>query len=353
MDRPRRSEYTPTDLLSFRESGALEITPKFQRRGVWRLPQRSYFIDSLLRGMPVPPLYLRETQSEDFSRQVRQVIDGQQRIRAVLDYIDGGYSLRRSMDGPWAGKPFAHLDQEHRDVLLNYHFAAEVFIGISDAEVLDIFSRMNTYSVQLNKQELRNGKYFGRFKQVCYSLAYDHLEFWRTARIFTENAIARMLEVELTSELVILILDGPQDKKAAIDRFYADFDDDFPDAERAASRFRSTVDLVNEIIEPKALADTSFRSVPMFYSLFGAVYHARYGSTLDAPSFGRALREREREALRSSILKLSAVLEEARDDDAEIPSRYQRFVTASLRQTDNIAPRRTRMLTILSEAFLV
>lgn len=349
MERPRRAEYTPNDLLTFRESGALDITPKFQRRGVWRLPQRSYFLDSLLRQMPVPPIYLRETQADDYSKTVRQVIDGQQRIRAVLEYIEGDYSISRGVPGDWAGKPFEKLSSEEQNRVRNYHFTAEVFIGISDAEVLDVFARMNTYSVQLNKQELRNGKYFGWFKQCCYELAHEHLEFWRDGKIFTEQAIARMSEVELTSECVIFILDGPQDKKTSIDHFYAEHDEEFPQASDVQKKFRGTIDLISDLVPSDILRDSAFRRVPLFYSLFGAVHHARYGTSMKLPSYGRSLKKEERESMRAAILRLSAVVEAARAGE-EVPSKYQRFVTACLRQTDNIQPRRIRIVTLLAEA---
>jgi hypothetical protein len=92
-----RSSYTALDFNAFRESKSLVIAPKFQRRPIWHRPARAFFIDTLIRGLPVPPIYLRISQSEDRSRTIREVIDGQQRIRALLDFIDGNYALIR----PW------------------------------------------------------------------------------------------------------------------------------------------------------------------------------------------------------------------------------------------------------------
>src|SRR5437764_10209312 len=97
------------------------------------------------------------------------------------------------------------------------HFICEVFQGISDAEILEIFARLNQYSVPLNTQELRNGKYFGFFKQSAYRLAHTYVDFWRKHKLFSERAMARMTEVEFTSELMIAALDGLQDKKKSID----------------------------------------------------------------------------------------------------------------------------------------
>ena len=65
-------------------------------------------------------------------------------------------------------------------------------------EVLEVFARLNTYSVALNKQELRNGRFFGLFKQSMYQLAYEHLEFWRRQRIRTNPRPALTPIIELS-----------------------------------------------------------------------------------------------------------------------------------------------------------
>src|ERR1035438_5441654 len=101
------ARYTSEDLILWQTNGILEITPKFQRRPVWRTPARSYFIDTMLRGMTVPPLYLRMTQNKTKTKSIREIVDGQQRIRSVLDFIAGGYRLAKNLKAPWAGFRFA------------------------------------------------------------------------------------------------------------------------------------------------------------------------------------------------------------------------------------------------------
>jgi len=348
--KPDRTTYTALDFLQFRESGSLELAPDFQRRSVWGTPARSFFIDSLIRGFPVPPIYLRVRQNEDGTRTIRQVIDGQQRLRSVLLFIDGDFALSKTLPAPWAGYDFQELAPPHKDAVRNFGFICEVLHGVSDREVLEIFARLNTYSVQLNAQELRNGTYFGLFKQTAYQLAHDHIEFWRQNRIVTENGIARMSEVELTSELMIVLMDGLQDKKTGINQFYADFDETFPGRDRIASRFRSVIDDITESLGDE-LRTTEFRRNPLFYSLFAAVAHHRFGisgTKLATPKSRLAAKERRR--LRDTANNLSDVLALARSED-RFPSKYQAFVTASLRQTDNIQPRRTRLEEIFRSAF--
>lgn len=350
MKKPRRPEYTPLDFAQWKAANSLSLSPKFQRRGVWKSKARSFFVDSLLRSMPVPPLYLREMQSPQRDRVIREVIDGQQRIAAVLDFIDGKYRLSRTLKGPWAGKAFGGLTPEEQDNVTNYAFSVEMFHGISDLEVLEMFSRLNTYSVALNKQELRNGKFFGRFKQAVYSLAYEHLEFWRRHRIFTEQNIARMLEAEFVSEVLIAFLDGMQDKKTSIESFYDKLDDEFPEQARLEKYFREGVDEITESIGD-ALMDTVFRRPPILYSLFCVLHHHRHGLPgASVATIKRPLSQDERLSLREAVESLSARVESARVGEA-VPAQYAAFVKSCLQQTDNIKPRETRFKVLYRTAF--
>src|SRR2546426_11791689 len=115
--------------------------------------------------MPVPPIYLRVRQSDDKKRIVREVIDGQQRIASVLKFMRDELKLSKSLGSNYASKKFSGLSTEEQDQVRQFSFNCEVFQGIADKDVLAIFARLNTYSIPLNNQELRNGRFFGFFKQ--------------------------------------------------------------------------------------------------------------------------------------------------------------------------------------------
>lgn len=351
MQRPDRSSYTPLDFRTWNETGALELTPKFQRREVWKTPARSYLIDTLIKGMPVPPIYLRVTQNEAKTRTVRQVIDGQQRLQAVLGFMEDKYPLAYSVSPQYGGKRFSELPAEVQNQIYQYPFICEVFQSISDVEVLEIFARLNTYSLRLNNQELRNGKYFGLFKQTAYGLAYEHLQFWRTNKVFTEHDIARMKEAELTSELMIVIIAGQQDKKASIDSFYAEFDERFPNQQAVADRFRSTIDTINESLDVE-LRNTEFRRSPLFYTLFCVVCHRLFGVPREeVPSSEKGqLTKVERDKLSEAVQILSDKIRDARDKE-QVATTDIPFITACLSQTDNIGPRKIRFDTLYNRAF--
>lgn len=144
-----------------------------------------------------------------------------------MDFIAGKYTLSKNIESPYIGKSFGQLPEDVQNQIQQYSFICEVFYGIDDAAVLSVFARLNTHSVSLNSQELRNGKYFGPFKRSAYSLALSHLTFWRNGRVFSEQGIARMQEVELTSELMIALIAGMQDKKKSIEDFYKKYDETF------------------------------------------------------------------------------------------------------------------------------
>jgi uncharacterized protein with ParB-like and HNH nuclease domain len=352
MRKPERSTYTSLDFQQWQEAGTLVISPKFQRRGVWSRAAQSFLIDTLLLGLPVPPIYLRVVQDINKKAMIREVVDGQQRVNAVLSYMNDKYRLSRNIESSCVGKRYSELDEGQQNAIAQYSFICEVLYGVEDRDILQIFARLNTNAVRANAQELRNGKYFGEFKQSCYNLAVEHLEFWRQKRLFTEQGIARMREVELTSELMIAMLAGLQDKKKSIDSFYASKDDEFLERHSTENRFRSVIDAINEAVG-EDLGKTEFRRVPLFYSLFGALHHRMYGMPsvrLPTPATGR-LPQADAEGVQEAVTTLSNALEAAIDQEDGTPEAYQEFVAACLRQTDNLRPRQARLEAIYRKAF--
>jgi Protein of unknown function DUF262 len=84
----QRTTFTVADFLSWMRNGELALSPSFQRRPVWQLNAKSYFIDTIVRGLPVPIIFLREIIDVRKTRAFKEVVDGQQRLRAVLSFID-------------------------------------------------------------------------------------------------------------------------------------------------------------------------------------------------------------------------------------------------------------------------
>jgi hypothetical protein len=136
---------------------------------------------------------------------------------------------------------------------------------------------MNATGVKLNAQELRNAEWFGDFKTSMYQLASEQLQRWREWKIFSEDNIARMEEVEIVSEFAQLALKGITHKtQSALDKLYEDHDDNFPERKEFERRFRTVMDYIDDHLGPE-MPKLAFHRKTLFYSLFALVYDLLFG----------------------------------------------------------------------------
>ena len=111
-----------------------------------------------------------------------------------------------------------------------------------------------------------------------YELALEQLERWRAWGVFTGDEIARMKEVELTSDLVITMFEGLGAKsQARINRAYDEYDDGFPYASVAARRFRKVMDTIDDLLGDD-IKPTIFSREIWFVVLFALLYERIYPS---------------------------------------------------------------------------
>jgi len=286
----KKTQYRVSDFLSWQRSGTLNLSPSFQRRPVWKPEAKSFFVDTVIRGLPVPLIILRERRS-DISRlePVREVVDGQQRLRTLFAYINPNllkdYNPRRDSflllpehNEKYAGLPFNDLPQEIQQATLDYEFSVHILpAGTDDREILGIFARLNSTGVKLTPQELRNAEFFGAFKVTMYELATEQLYRWREWKIFTEYNIARMEEVELVSELSLMMLRHKIIGKTrkALDAIYKEKDRDFPEKNEVVRRFRDIMDTIEDMFGEN-LKRLPFKRKTLFFSLFAFLYDYKY-----------------------------------------------------------------------------
>jgi len=84
----QKTLYKVADFVSWLKNRQLELSPEFQRRSVWKPGAKSYLIDTIIKGMPIPIIFLRDKRT-DISQfePIREVVDGQQRLRTVLSFV--------------------------------------------------------------------------------------------------------------------------------------------------------------------------------------------------------------------------------------------------------------------------
>ncbi|MFY9741456.1 MAG: DUF262 domain-containing protein [Candidatus Sulfotelmatobacter sp.] len=269
--------YSIRDFEEWEERDELVLAPKFQRRDVWSDKARSYLMDTILRGKPIPKIYMRQDVNPKTRRTKREIVDGQQRLRTVLSFIKDGFKISRAHHETFGGKVFSALDKETQRDILKYEFVVDLLQDMPDNEVYDLFARINTYSEKLKAQELRNAKYFGEFKSSVYLLAKEFVTFFEINKVFSPKLILRMAEAEFISELLLAEHEGIREgSKATIDSCYKNYEDNFPGRKGHEKRFRETIDTIGGILGAD-LPQLKFRATRLFYPLFCAVFHMKFG----------------------------------------------------------------------------
>lgn len=331
---------TVADFLEWNDKSSLKLNPNFQRRSVWTTAARSFLIDTLLRQLPVPKIYLRTQIDLKTRNTVREVVDGQQRLRAIIDFASNSFSLdKRAKE--FAGLTYGRLDDELKTKFLSYTFGVDQLINASDNEVLEIFSRLNSYNVKLNAAELRHGEFQGDFKWSVHETAQRWSALWENFQIISLSRRARMLDDELMAQMFGIVSDGIVDgNQTNIRNLYKKYNDDFTKKEEVIYKVDDTINFIMGNLSEAIIGPIA--NPPHFLILFAAVSHALYGipqgSITNMP-------QREENALSDRLVAidnlttLSAVIA---DPDPPLSNKFLPFWRASKSSTTRISSRSIR-----------
>ena len=148
----------------------LIISPDYQRGNVWTQRQRIELIESILMGIPLPVIYLFEDKEGK-----KQVVDGRQRITAIVDFLNDNFPLKDLKILPqYNGLTFSGLPEKPQGIFEDYQILCYIIQPPTPERVkYDIFDRVNRGGTKLNSQEMRNALYHGEatslIKSICES----------------------------------------------------------------------------------------------------------------------------------------------------------------------------------------
>ena len=149
---------TVYNLWRLETSGHIKYDPAYQTELRWTKFQKQLFIDSLIRGIDIPKLYVDVHHDGDID--ILYVVDGQQRINAIIEYMDNEFSLLSDADPVGsteiAGKSYDELDTQFSMINLDNRNLDIIFLENYDHDLIkDLFLRLNSMTT-LNAAEKRN-----------------------------------------------------------------------------------------------------------------------------------------------------------------------------------------------------
>ncbi|MNO97373.1 hypothetical protein D3C76_890790 [compost metagenome] len=258
---------------SQRNEEKLVISADFQRRAVWLERERAELISTILSGLPFPEIYIQVVTDPDNGKQIHIVVDGQQRTTSILKFIDNEFAL--PIKSTYPGSYFRDLSNEAKEQFWDYKVVVRSLRKTNDAEIRDIFARLNTNNITLNDQELRNARYTGIFKQAAERLADNPL--FEEMGLFTARDMRRMLDVEFVSELLLRLAMGITNKKDLLEEAYAAYEEEFPGEAEYETEFTTAMSLIWSIYDEAN--KPSFKARGNFSSIFGCFveYYRRTG----------------------------------------------------------------------------
>jgi hypothetical protein len=198
------TDWTVETIVSQLTRGNIELNPRFQRRDAWNVRRKSSFIESLVLGLPVPQIVLAEKKGQ---RGKYIVLDGKQRLLSLLQFTGNaeGQNNRFRLSGLEARVDLARKSYDQLstaefegdlNAFLNYTIRTVVIRNWPSHDFLHlVFLRLNTGSVKLSPQELRQAMFPGEFSNAVDDAAAASVPL--RALLGTNGPDARMRDVEL------------------------------------------------------------------------------------------------------------------------------------------------------------
>jgi hypothetical protein len=244
------ADYTLDSIRQYvTDSKQIIVQPGFQRNFVWDIKKASKLIESFILGYPVPNILL----GRDPETEVMEVIDGQQRIISVCDFFEGIFrkdkifKLTGDIDQKFINKTFSELDEATQKKLRNAVLKAVVLVYPKNDHNIKFtaFHRINTGSVVLNQQEIRNCIYGGSFNDTLKELNESNKN-WR--KLLSKNTDKRMRDVETILRFFASYFRHSKYEKSLTEflNIYMDDNRDISTVKQAELKelFESTLDLV-------------------------------------------------------------------------------------------------------------
>lgn len=227
-------------LINFTRENKLVPRPEFQRRLVWTTEDKIRFMDTILKGLPFPEIYVANGPVDvDTGEGQQLLVDGQQRVTTICDYFSGDPKTHGT-----ALPSYADLDTDRKREFLDYDVTVRDLGSITPSDIVEIFRRINSTKYSLNEIEINNAVYTGAMMRLAQGLA-EH-EFFEANRVFRPTDIKRMGDVRFVLLLIVTMMAGYFDRDELLEGYLSAYNEGFPDAPEIAAVLNQVFDFIDE-----------------------------------------------------------------------------------------------------------
>lgn len=259
-----RSE-TIQRIYNFYINNLFYVNRRYQRKLVWAIEEKRTFIDSILRGFPVPIILLAEVERE--KNAVFEIIDGMQRLNAITSFIEGEFDYedkffdlatmvesKSRLDQEILSQQTPILERQSCEVIASYVLPLSVYSFDDEEKIDEVFRRINSNGKYLSRQELRASGATAYYpdlvrkisseirtdtsasdilllndmktisitnKQLEYGIKVDSI-FWIENNILTKEMVRESKDEEIVADIVayMALPEVPRSSSDVLDEFY-------------------------------------------------------------------------------------------------------------------------------------
>lgn len=227
-------------LITLTRDGKLIPRPEFQRRLVWTTEDKIRFMDTVLKGLPFPEIYVANGPVDVNTGEGQQLlVDGQQRVTTIVDYFSGDPKTYGT-----ALPAYASLNEERKREFLDYDVTVRDLGSITKDQIIDVFRRMNSTNYSLNEIEVNNAVYTGALMSLAAGFA-EH-GFFEAHRVFRPTDIKRMGDVRFVLQVIVTMLSGYFDRDEMLEQYLRDYNEGFPLSVEISKRLTTVFDFIEE-----------------------------------------------------------------------------------------------------------
>ena len=262
------------------KDGTLVVDRTYQRKTVWGVKDNIRLIETILLKLIIPEIFLWDFDTDpNNGATITHIVDGQQRINAIFDFIAGKYKLQKKyltdneIIDEYGDKYFEDLDDNTKKSIWSYEMSI-IYLDkdFSIEEVRKMFYRLNLTDYNLNEQEKRNSLN-SKFGTISEELANE--EFWSDYKVFSPRDVRRMQDIEYCSSILILAREGiiDQTKNERLDQVYKEFCEDYKDAESDVQKVHRAMELIKKITngETNGFVNKKIQMYTLFSVMFDFV----------------------------------------------------------------------------------